>query len=263
MNGISQITRRLGVNIDHIATLREARKVSYPAPFDALSILKGCAVDQVTIHLREDRRHIQDHDLAAILKAGVLPVNLEMAVTEEMVRIAASQCPHTATFVPEKREEITTEGGLDCVGLFEKIKQATDVLKSRGIRVSLFVDPDLRQTVASKEAGADAIEFHTGSYCHVIEEFYASSGHYDYTRDKASFARVNTELEKIKTASKKAAALGLKVFAGHGLHTHNLKPVTEISEIEEYNIGHAIIARAVFVGLKQAVCEIQAVLKDQ
>lgn len=252
--------RRLGVNIDHIATLRQVRRVTYPAPVAALPVLAACGVDQVTIHLREDRRHIQDRDLEKILRAGLLPVNLEMAVTDEMVAIALARRPQTATFVPEKRQEVTTEGGLDCVRPFKRVAAAVSALKEAGIRVSLFVDPDREQILAAKETGADGVEIHTGTYCDVIEKFYEQSGSYDFTTDVATQRRVETELQKMKEAAQTAVASGLKAFAGHGLHKDNLAPVVKIREIEEYNIGHAIIARAVFVGLKGAVEEIQRIL---
>lgn len=261
MTNKSPIKRRLGVNIDHIATLREARKVVYPSPFEALTILKECSVDQVTIHLREDRRHIQDDDLNKIVKANILPVNLELAVTDEMVEIAAHEMPHTATFVPEKREEVTTEGGLDCVKNFDKVKKAVSALQKKGIRCSLFIDPDVEQVKASQEINAEAVEIHTGAYCNIIEDYFAKTQSYDYFNDKVFLEKVNVELSRIKESCTQCVNLGLKAFAGHGLHTHNLKPVTEILEIEEYNIGHSIIARSVFVGLKRAVEEVLEVLK--
>lgn len=236
-----KVHRRLGVNIDHIATLREARKVSYPSPFEALEVLKICHVDQVTLHLREDRRHIQDHDLKAIVAANALPVNLEMAVTDEMVDIALKYRPKTVTLVPEKREEITTEGGLDVAGRFERVSACVKKLKNVGIHCSHFIDADLNQVYAAHESGADAIEIHTGTYCHLAE-------------CKKEFSH---EVEKIRLASQVAVGKGLKVYAGHGLHKDNLTPIVAIAEIEEYNIGHAIIARAVFVGLEKAIREIQ------
>lgn len=236
-----KIHKRLGVNIDHIATLREARKVSYPSPLEALEILKTCQVDQVTLHLREDRRHIQDHDLREIVVANVLPVNLEMAVTDEMVGMALKYRPKTVTLVPEKREEITTEGGLDVAGQFERVSACVKKLKNAGIHCSHFIDADLNQVYAAHESGGDAIEIHTGTYCNLAEH-------------KEEFSH---EVEKIMQASQVAAGKGLKVYAGHGLHVGNLAPITTISEIEEYNIGHSIIARALFVGLEKAIHEIQ------
>jgi pyridoxine 5-phosphate synthase len=257
---VADSSPRLGVNIDHIATLREARKVSYPAPFAALTILKECSVDQVTIHLREDRRHIQDADLENIVAAKILPVNLEMAATSEMARIACLHKPHTATLVPEKRQEVTTEGGLDCAGQFQRVAQVVKQLRQAGIRASLFIDPDLAQVHASKEMNADAIELHTGTYCNIVERYFERAGTYDYRNDLATQQEVENDVQKIKEATALGRGLGLKVFAGHGLHCFNLRPLVQISEIEEYNIGHAIIARAVFVGLKKAIQEIQETL---
>lgn len=254
--------RRLGVNIDHIATLRQARRVSYPEPVAALDILKSCHVDQVTIHLREDRRHIQDADLYKILDAQILPVNLEMAVTDEMVAIARKSKPATVTFVPERREEITTEGGLDCVAICKKLEPAIQLLQNDGIRVSLFIDHDARQVEMAKSLKVDGVEFHTGAYCHTIEHYFEATGSYDCSHDRTVQARVDELFESLRFNSQLAGQCGLKVFAGHGLHSMNLKRVTTIHEIEEYNIGHAIIARAVFVGLKHAIQEIQAVLAD-
>ncbi len=252
--------RRLGVNIDHIATIRESRKVAYPNPFEALSILKECAVDQVTIHLREDRRHIQDHDLDSIIKADILPVNLEMAVTDEMVKIACQQKPKTATLVPEKREEVTTEGGLDCVGNLKSITNAVQKMNDQGIRTSLFIDPDMEQIAAAKESGAEGIEIHTGVFCNVIEDCFNKHLTYDYAAHSDFKALVDKELNQIIKATQVANEAGLKVYAGHGLHKDNLDEITKIDLIEEYNIGHSIIARAVFVGLKEAIKEIQSLL---
>lgn len=254
--------RRLGVNIDHIATLRQARRVSYPEPVAALDILKACHVDQVTIHLREDRRHIQDADLYKILDAQILPVNLEMAVTDEMVAIARKSKPATVTFVPERREEITTEGGLDCIAISKRLVSAINRLQDDGIRVSLFIDHDAKQVEMAKSLNADGVEFHTGAFCHTIEHYFEATGSYDYSHDRTVQTRVDELFESLKFNSQLAAQSGLKVFAGHGLHCHNLKRVATIQEIEEYNIGHAIIARSIFVGLKQAIQEIHALLAD-
>ncbi len=235
---------RLGVNIDHIATLREARKIDYPDPFLALDILHRLKVEQVTCHLREDRRHIKDHDLRRIIQVQLLPVNMEMAATEEMTEIALSLKPHTSTLVPEKREEITTEGGLDCIGQFNTLNKYIELLKKSGIRVSLFIDPDLDQIKGAIDLGVPAIELHTGIYCEV----------FGTDRQEAEFSR-------LQTAARYAYQKGLKVFAGHGLNRVNLPSVVQIGEIEEYNIGHSIIARSIFVGLAEAVKEIQKILK--
>lgn len=256
------VKRRLGVNIDHIATLRQARQVWYPEPARALSILDDCGVEQVTVHLREDRRHIQDHDVQKIIAANVLPVNLEMALTAEMVKIATDLKPHTVTIVPEKREEITTEGGLDCVAVQDRLLAATTTLKDAGIRVSIFVDPDCDQIRACQEVGANGIELHTGTYCNVIEDIHNKTGSYVFTKNEDDRLHVEQELSHLKEAAMMTRQLGLDCFAGHGLHVHNLYPVTQIEEIVEYNIGHAIIADAVFVGLKQAISDIQNILQQ-
>lgn len=254
---------RLGVNIDHIATLREARKEWYPDPFESLFILKKTGVAQVTLHLREDRRHIQDHDLKRIVAAGVLPVNLEMATTDAMVRIALKSGVSTCTLVPEKRQEITTEGGLDVAQNFKRVASAVRRLKIADKKVSLFIDPNTAQIEASMRSGADAVEFHTGTYCHVLERYFLRRGSYALKGEDQLALKVRTELKNLKEAADRAAAAGLQVYAGHGLHRHNLAPVVKISAITEYNIGHAIVARAVFVGLQQAILEIQKVLRKR
>lgn len=253
---------RLGVNIDHIATLREARKCGIPDPVDSLVILEKCGVDQVTLHLREDRRHIQDRDLEEIIKRARIPVNLEMAITGEMVEIARRLRPATsgvatATIVPEKRREITTEGGLDCEGNIHLLEKEIPRLKEKGIRVSLFIDPDEKQIDLSAKLRADAVELHTGSYC----EAYSHNPSFTSPYLKGRTGGVTAELERLRDAAAHAAQKGLKVFAGHGLNTQNLPSVVSIREIEEYNIGHSIIARAVFAGLEGAVREIQEILK--
>lgn len=254
--------RRLGVNIDHIATLREARGEWYPDPLESLSILKKCGAHQVTLHLREDRRHIQDHDLRRIVQAAVLPVNLEMAVTNEMVKLACESGVQTCTFVPEKRQEITTEGGLDVKGHFKTVARAVEKLKKAGKWVSLFIDPEKNQLEAAQKSGADAVEFHTGSYCHLLEEYFIRSGSYRWRARDRYGQRTAGELKKLREMARQAVLGGMKAYAGHGLHVYNLPPVVAIPEIEEYNIGHAIVARAVFVGLEKAVREIQKVLRN-
>lgn len=235
---------RLGVNIDHIATLREARKIDYPDPFESLEILARLKVDQVTCHLREDRRHIKDHDLKRIIESRLLPVNMEMAATDEMTEIAALLKPHTCTLVPEKRAEITTEGGLDCKNQFKTLGKCIQMLKKSGVRVSLFIDPDPDQMEASLDLGVPAIEIHTGAFC----EAFGTD-------------REGAELKRLQTAAQYASQKKLNVFAGHGLNRTNLPSVVPILEIKEYNIGHSIIARAIFVGLEQAIREIQEILK--
>ena len=228
--------KRLGVNIDHVATLRQARRGQVPEPAAAAAIAELSGADGITVHLREDRRHIQDRDLEVLKEVVTTRINLEMAATEEMTRIACGLRPFSATLVPEKREEVTTEGGLDVLGHRKFIIQTVARLKEAGILVSLFIDPDLAQVRAARQVGADAIEIHTGSYCEAFR-----SGRY------------GVELDKIRTAATYAASLGLKVFAGHGLDVRNIVPVLGVPEIEEFNIGHSIVARAVFLGLAAAV----------
>lgn len=234
---------RLGVNIDHIATLRQARGESYPDPFDALSLLKLCHVDQVTIHLREDRRHIQDHDLQRICEEKLLPVNMEMALTQEMIKIAIENHPQTCTLVPEKRQELTTEGGLELKSNLSKLKKVVPFLKEEGIQTSLFIDPDKEQIDFAKDSDVYGIELHTGTYCKAFGSVLEKK-----------------ELERLKKAARYAASIGLKVFAGHGLNIKNIAAVLQIREIEEYNIGHSIIARSIFIGLENAIREIQTII---
>ena len=231
--------KRLGVNIDHVATLRQARRGQVPEPAAAAAIAEHYGADGITVHLREDRRHIQDRDLEVLKSVVTTRINLEMAATEEITRIACDLKPYSCTLVPEKREEITTEGGLDVLGHREAMAQTTARLKKAGIVVSMFIDPDLPQVRASRQAGADAIEIHTGTFC---EAFAAGNP--------------GAELAKIRAAAVFGASIGLKVFAGHGLDVRNIVPILGIPEIEEFNIGHSIIARAVFLGLPAAVKEI-------
>jgi len=231
--------KRLGVNIDHVATLRQARRGQVPEPAAAAAIAELSGADGITVHLREDRRHIQDRDLEVLKQVVSTRINLEMAATGEMTRIACGFKPYSSTLVPEKREEITTEGGLDVLRRREAMARTVARLRDAGILVSMFVDPELPQVRASRQAGADAIELHTGTFCQAFR-----TGKYE------------AELAKIRAAAAYGASVGLKVFAGHGLDVRNIVPVLEIPRIEEFNIGHSIIARAVFLGLPAAVKEI-------
>lgn len=230
--------KRLGVNIDHVATLRQARRGMEPEPAAAAVIAEFSGADGITVHLREDRRHIQDRDLGVLKEVVRTRINLEMAATEEMIGIATGLAPHSATLVPEKREEVTTEGGLDVLGQREGLHSAVSRLKEAGILVSLFIDPDLAQVRAARQVGADAIEIHTGCFCEAFR-----TGKY------------REDLEKIRVAAAQASQIGLRVFAGHGLDLRNIVPILSIPVIEEFNIGHSIVARAVFVGLGPAVRE--------
>lgn len=234
----------LGVNIDHVATIREARKIGYPDPVEAAKICQGCGADSIVCHLREDRRHIQDRDLFRLKKAVKVKLNLEIAMSEEIVNIALRVKPDQITLVPEKRMELTTEGGLDVCSEKSRVKKVIGKMEKRGIRASLFIDPDTRQIKAAKATGAKMIEIHTGKYADA--------------RGKEAKKR---EYNKIKKCAEFAKKLGLSVFAGHGLNYKNTKPLTKIREIEEYNIGHSIIARSVFVGIGRAVREMKALVR--
>lgn len=234
---------RLGVNIDHVATLRQARgNVPYPDPVAAAAICELAGADQITVHLREDRRHIQDRDVKLLKETVQTRLNLEMANTQEMVKIAMYLKPYSCCLVPERREELTTEGGLDVNLHLAALKKTVAMLREGGVVVSLFIDPDPEQVRAAHKAGADAIELHTGRYCDAAEN------------------RRGQEFQAILNAAKTAAKLGLRVHAGHGLNYNNLPPLLSIKEIEEYNIGHSIIARAVLVGLKRAVREMKEII---
>ena len=232
----------LGVNVDHVATIRQARGTRYPDPVTAALIAEQAGADSITIHLREDRRHIQERDLEVLGRAIQTRINLEMAVTEPMLEIAARAAPADCCFVPERRTELTTEGGLDIAGQKSKIAAAVARLRERGIRVSLFVDPDVAQLEASAAAGAPVVELHTGAYA------------------DASGSKAARELERLRAAAQRASALGLTVHAGHGLNYHNVAPIAAIPEIVELNIGHAIVAQALFDGFAAAVAKMKALM---
>lgn len=232
----------LGVNIDHVATLRQVRGTSYPRPADAVVMAEQAGADSITVHLREDRRHIQDADLAAINAVMHTHMNLEMAVTDEMLEIAIQVGPSDVCLVPEKREELTTEGGLDVKGQLAKVTAACDRLATAGIRASLFIDPQFEQLDAAVAAGAPVVELHTGAYA-----------------DADGDERIG-ELKRVVAAADYGHGLGLIVNAGHGLHYHNVAAIAEIPEIVELNIGHAIISRAVFDGLAMAVSEMKRLM---
>lgn len=235
----------LGVNIDHIATLRNARGTSYPDPVHAADIAERAGADGITVHLREDRRHIKDRDVEILAQTISTRLNLEMAVTDEMLATAEQTKPAFCCLVPEKREELTTEGGLDVAGNVSRISDACKRLANANILVSLFIDGDERQLEAAKETGAPFIEIHTGHYA-------------DATSESEQLAI----LKQIQHGVSFAANLGLKVNAGHGLHYHNVKPIAAIPEIIELNIGHAIIARAAFDGLDKAVADMRRLMQE-
>jgi len=233
---------RLGVNVDHVATVRQARGIDVPDPVDAALLAEKAGADSITVHLREDRRHIQERDVRLLCERRKSKVNLEMAVTPAMVTLAVKLGPNDACFVPEKRQELTTEGGLDVVAHKRKIKDAVARLQDRAIHVALFIDPVKAQIECAREVGAHAIEIHTGAYCN------------------RTGARREKELRTIIAAAKLANSFGLEVHGGHGLNYANVQPIAEIAEIVELNIGHSIIARAVFVGIEQAVREMKELL---
>jgi pyridoxine 5-phosphate synthase len=234
----------LGVNIDHVATLRQARRAHDPDPVHAALAAEVAGADSITLHLREDRRHIQDQDVRLLRGLLQTRMNLEMAVTEEMLAIAAAVRPADCCLVPERRAELTTEGGLDVAAQLPRITAACTQLRQAGVRVALFIDPELRQIEAAARAGAAVIELHTGAYAH------------------AAGGAAATELERLRSGARLGASLGLEVHAGHGLNYHNVQPVAEVPEIVELNIGHALIAHAVFVGLPAAVREMKALMKE-
>ncbi|MBN2831402.1 MAG: pyridoxine 5'-phosphate synthase [Candidatus Omnitrophica bacterium] len=234
---------RLGVNIDHIATLREARGQLEPEPSFAALLVENNGADSIVVHLREDRRHINDSDLIILKEVVRLRLNLEMSVSSEIVGIACKIRPEQATLVPEKRKELTTEGGLDVKNNFKRVRNAVVKLANTGIDVSLFIDPDKKQIIAARRAGVSMVELHTGRYANAENK-----------------KEENRYFEELKTAARFAKSLGLKVFAGHGLNYNNVSKIAGIEEIEELNIGHSIIARAVFVGLGRAIKEMRELI---
>lgn len=257
----------LGVNIDHIAVLREARKINDPDPLDAVSLVKRAGADQITIHLREDRRHINDEDAQKIIETSQLPVNLECSITPEIIEKVIELRPHRATLVPEKREEVTTEGGLDVLKNKKVMQEISQRFKQEQIELSLFIDPSSTMIEASKEIGAEWVELHTGLYANIYAMLYSN-----LSRSRHSIKTLELDREilhiklieathELENASKLAHQLGLKVAAGHGLNYQNVKRMLQIPEISELNIGQSIIARSVFVGFEQAVKEMLGLLK--
>jgi pyridoxine 5-phosphate synthase len=234
---------RLGVNIDHVATVRQARRAPFPDPVEAARLAERAGADGITVHLREDRRHIQDHDVVRLRSALRTKLNLEMAATLEMRDVAIEIRPDDVCIVPERREELTTEGGLDAAGQKEALVSLVRALHGAGIRVSLFVDPDGRQIEAAAAVRSDAVELHTGAYAEASDPY-----------------RLEAELGRLRVAARQADGLGLEVHAGHGLRLDNVKPVASIREVVEVNIGHSIVARAVLVGMEAAVREMRMAL---
>ncbi len=235
----------LGVNIDHVATLRQARGTRYPDPVQAAIAAEQAGADSITLHLREDRRHIQERDVSLLKDILQTRMNLEMAVTAEMLALAERLRPADCCLVPERREELTTEGGLDVAGQLPRIREACARLAAAGVRVSLFIDADARQVAAAAASGAPCIEIHTGHYA-----------------DAANAAQQDAELTRIRESARLAVDAGLRVHAGHGLHYHNVQAIAAIPAIRELNIGHAIIARALFTGLGSAVAEMKRLMRE-
>ena len=234
----------LGINIDHVATLRQARGTTYPDPIKAALLAEKAGADLITLHLREDRRHIQDADVARLRPLLATRMNLELAVTDEMLAIALRIKPQDVCLVPEKREELTTEGGLDVITNFERVKNAVACLHAGGIRVSLFIDPDPAQLDAAQRSGAAVVELHTGAYA------------------EARGNAAGDELQRIRRAALHGQNVGLRVNAGHGLHFGNVQPVAAIAEIAELNIGHAVVAEAVFMGWDAAIKEMKRLMQE-
>jgi pyridoxine 5-phosphate synthase len=234
---------RLGVNIDHVATLRQARRGRYPDPVAAAVVAELGGADQITLHVREDRRHVNDRDLSLLRQTVNGTLNLEMAAVQPMLDLALHERPDTCTLVPERREELTTEGGLDAIGQRDEVRRVTRALRDGGIEVSLFIDPDLEQIKASHRADAQAVELHTGQYC-----------------DARGAEERKRELSRLLDAAKAAAKLGMRVAAGHGLDYWNVTPVARIEEITELNIGYAIVCRAILVGLERAVRDMKELI---
>lgn len=235
----------LGVNIDHVATVRQARGTRYPDPVLAAQLAEQAGADAITLHLREDRRHIQDRDVEALSDILQTRMNLEMAATDEMLSLATRIQPHDCCLVPERREELTTEGGLDVAGNLQEIADACARLATAGVRVSLFIDPDIRQVDAAEAAGAPVVEIHTGRYADADQEGPRAA-----------------ELERVRGAVVHGCQRGLHVNAGHGLHYHNVQPIAAIPGVRELNIGHALIARALFTGLDEAVREMKRLMGE-
>ena len=258
----------LGVNIDHIAVLREARKINDPNPLDALGICKLAGADQITIHLREDRRHIHDNDAKNIIKQSPLPVNLECSINKDIIDIVCKLKPARATLVPENREEVTTEGGLDLKSNFEKIKKAIDKLHKNEIEVSLFIDPNKDMIELSEQLQVEWIELHTGTFANIFAMLHGNLVNSQHSIKELELSReklkelLKKSKKEIKNSSIYADKLGLQVAAGHGLNYQNVTKISKIKQIKELNIGQSIIARSVFTGLEKAICDMKKLIKE-
>ena len=263
MPNAAKVPMTLGVNIDHIAVLREARKINDPDPLMALAICAQNGADQITIHLREDRRHIHDNDAAKIIASSPIPVNLECSINPDIIDIVCRLKPHRATLVPENRAEVTTEGGLDVIGKSDALNDAIERLHDAQIEVSLFIDPAINTVEQSHALDADMVEFHTGHYANIYAMLNSSLPHSHHSIDELELprdelkAKLEDALDAIKASAAHAKFIGLKVAAGHGLNYQNVKAMVEIDAITELNIGQSIIARSVFSGLASAVSEMK------
>lgn len=246
MSGAKAAHLRLGVNIDHVATIRNARGGDHPDPVRAAEAAAAAGADGITAHLREDRRHIRDSDIERLMGETRLPLNLEMAATEEMLAIALRHKPHAVCIVPERREEVTTEGGLDAAGQRDHLVSFVTRLADAGIRVSLFINPDRRQLEAATSLGAPVVELHTGAYAHA--------------KDSGDATRYEAELARIVTSAREGAGLGLEVHAGHGLTFGNVAPIAGLADIRELNIGHFLIGEAIFGGLDSTIRRMRALM---
>ena len=257
----------LGVNIDHIAVLREARKINDPSPLDAIGICKLAGADQITIHLREDRRHIHDEDAINIINLSPLPVNLECSINDEIIDIVCNLKPHRVTLVPENRAEVTTEGGLDLKSNFKQIEKTIKRLHQNEIEVSLFIDPTKQMIKLSRELNVEWIELHTGTFANIFAMLYSGLDKTHHTIKELELPReelakkLKKSVKVIKQSSKLAKKLNLRVAAGHGLNYQNVKYMTDIKQIEELNIGQSIIARSVFIGLEKAIVDMKELVK--
>lgn len=245
MSGVEKL--RLGVNIDHVATIRNARGGDHPDPLRAAEIAASAGADGITAHLREDRRHIGDKDIDRLMERIALPLNLEMAATEEMLSIALRHKPHAACIVPERREERTTEGGIDVIGQHNRLGPVIAALGDAGIRVSLFIEPDPRQLDAAKSLGAPVVELHAGAYCEAWQE---------------SAEAAQEQLQRIEIAARHGSDIGLEVHAGHGVSFDTVKPIARIGELAELNIGHYLIGEAIFIGLEKSIVTMRRLMDE-
>ncbi len=258
----------LGVNIDHIAVLREARKINDPDPLDAIGLVKRAGADQITIHLREDRRHINDMDALRIIENSQLPINLECAIDPEIIDTVIDMNPHRVTLVPEKREEVTTEGGLDLITNFQAIEDISKRLKEANIELSVFIDPNMFQIKMAKSLNAQWVELHTGSYSNIYAMLFSNLKNTNHSIKELDLPRdtlhvkLQKSIKELEDASKLANSLDIKVAAGHGLNYQNVQTIANISEIIELNIGQSIIARSIFTGFENAVKEMIELCKN-